>query len=376
MSKPMRQYETTATTLVLKPAMPQRYLISPNVDLMMIGGLSIFIFAFATLLLEHNQPSSTLAWTVYYLSFFFNFPHFLVSYHILYNDFGKNVLKEPKFIWAGIIVPILLGAGMMAGLFSGKPSVLGYMANAMYFFVGWHYVKQIFGGIVVTNALAKFFYNSTERYALKANLFSLWAISYISQNVGERSFALEGVPYYSLNLPQYLQTIAYWAIGITFCGVLATHIMKYIREGKAPTLPAIFCFTSIYIWFIPAMHHPMYFHLIPFFHSLQYILFVVAFRRNKVISSLGGELTSPEHRKEFFTRFHGYLAFAVVTGSTFLWFLPKWLDSYHLVQPGLFGPTVMMFVFTVFINVHHYFIDNVIWRGNNPEMRKHLFGAQ
>jgi len=28
----------------------------------------------------------------------------------------------------------------------------------------------------------------------------------------------------------------------------------------------------------------------------------------------------------------------------------------------------------VFVNVHHYFTDNVIWRSQNPETRRYLFG--
>ena len=28
-----------------------------------------------------------------------------------------------------------------------------------------------------------------------------------------------------------------------------------------------------------------------------------------------------------------------------------------------------------FINLHHYFIDSVTWRRENPETRRHLFGA-
>jgi hypothetical protein len=59
-----------------------------------------------------------------------------------------------------------------------------------------------------------------------------------------------------------------------------------------------------------------------------------------------------------------------------MWFLPKYLDSYQMINSTLFGPTLAMFAITVFINIHHYFIDNVIWRGSNPEMRKHLFGAK
>ena len=35
----------------------------------------------------------------------------------------------------------------------------------------------------------------------------------------------------------------------------------------------------------------------------------------------------------------------------------------------------LMFAFTIFLNLHHYFIDNAIWRGDNELLRKHLVQA-
>lgn len=33
----------------------------------------------------------------------------------------------------------------------------------------------------------------------------------------------------------------------------------------------------------------------------------------------------------------------------------------------------VLFAAWVFVNVHHYFIDSVIWRSDNPDARRHLF---
>jgi hypothetical protein len=35
---------------------------------------------------------------------------------------------------------------------------------------------------------------------------------------------------------------------------------------------------------------------------------------------------------------------------------------------------MFLFVFWICINVHHYFLDNVMWRRENPDTRKYLFG--
>ena len=51
--------------------------------------------------------------------------------------------------------------------------------------------------------------------------------------------------------------------------------------------------------------------------------------------------------------------------------LPNTLD----VTLGTFAAWNMFFFFTaamLFINVHHYFIDNVLWRFKDPEVRAYL----
>jgi hypothetical protein len=58
----------------------------------------------------------------------------------------------------------------------------------------------------------------------------------------------------------------------------------------------------------------------------------------------------------------GWLAFEMV---------PNTLDT----ALGTFGAWHMFFFFTaamLFINVHHYFIDNVLWRFKDPEVRAYL----
>lgn len=360
-------------------------LIMPGLDLLMIGGASILVLAIMHIMLNSGTPDGTLTWTVYNLSFIANFPHFLASYQLLYADHGRRIFKEFKFLWAAVLVPILMIALLLTGFLYPKlfnppganpvqPKLLGYLVNSMYFFVGWHYVKQIFGGVVVSNALAGFFYKPFERIAMKANLFSLWAISFLAPNVVYgNSFQQDGIPYTSLNLPPWMLKAAFWSVGITGVALLIVHVAKYIREGKIPTPKAIVCFASIYAWYLPVFSHPMYMHLIPFFHSMQYILFVYAFRRNKVEAHIENPNT-PDGRKKRVFGLWGWLCIPIVTGSVFMWFLPRWLDQKHLYDDmTMFGPTAFYFAFTWFINVHHYFIDNVIWRGDNEEIRQYLF---
>jgi magnesium-transporting ATPase (P-type) len=80
----------------------------------------------------------------------------------------------------------------------------------------------------------------------------------------------------------------------------------------------------------------------------------------------------------------GFAAFfltAVVLGAVLFGLAPSALDILNangFLPTGLsydsavFGTTLYLFFFTVFVNIHHYFIDNVIWKRDNPFVRRHL----
>src|SRR5690606_22897047 len=161
-------------------------------------------------------------------------------------------------------------------------SLLGHLTNSLFFFVGWHYVKQIFGGVVVSNALTGYDYDKITRHILKINLFSVWAVSFLSFQTSSRSLSSYGIPYHTYNLPEWTFKYAQTAFIFTAVALVVLHIQRYLKDKKVPCLAAVVCLLSIYVWYIPAFRNASFFYMIPFFHSLQYLLFAYAFRRNKV----------------------------------------------------------------------------------------------
>lgn len=350
-------------------------LISPGIDRWVVGGASILLLLVMSVALRRRGPDEAIFMFVFNLSFAVNFPHFLVSYQLLYSDFGHKIFREARYFWAAVVVPLLLLGVLGAGLMAESPMLWGHLANAMYFFVGWHYIKQIYGGITVANALEKFHYNGLERLALKTNLIALWAVAYIRANLGDESQERSGILYHSPDLPEWTHTVAYGALVVSGVSVLYVNLAKYVREGRVPSGTAIICFLSIYAWYLPLFRHPMFKHTIPLFHSVQYLLFVYAFRRNKVDAHIEHPQT-PEGRKKRLLGLYGYLLVPVITGAFLMYFLPQFLDEASGPHRGVFGATPFYFAFLVFINIHHYFIDSVIWRGSNEEMRAYLFSPR
>ena len=117
---------------------------------------------------------------------------------------------------------------------------------------------------------------------------------------------------------------------------------------------------------------------IPAFHSLQYLLFSWRYQLNKVSSEAG-----PGHAGaggDDIAPGAGALREVRWLGSVLGWIgftgLPLLFHASLSPDPALFGPAVFVFIFVMWINIHHYFIDNVIWRRDNEDVRKYLFAPR
>ncbi len=437
------------------------FLLSPAADVLFAGGFSLLTFLVLTFFVARDANIYTWAWAVYYAAFVINYPHFMASYKIMYDDVRPGFFAyrtHPIFtlrLWgAGVVVPLMLGAVFFYALKHEEVHLLSYLVSTMYVLVGWHYIKQIYGCVIVLSAAKSIRYSTIERLLILIPLYLLWGISFVSSHAYEMVSTYQGIPYAQMGIPHAFLIGGYWLFGCSTLVLIGVLGRRYLRTREYPPLSAIAAFCSIVVWYIPAIYHPFYFYIIPLFHSLQYLLFVAAYERNKV-SSHDEEGVPTVHR-----RVHTYLTVvptllfigvpSVVIGMTlwahagasmeylfgvvierfiqqgtvagygallllvvlecgislarwgnknpYGWYLhtlvttivlgiasfsmfPVLFDtlSQYAVLPGwfsypntVFGSTVYLFFFTVAINIHHYFIDTVIWKGDNPYVRKHL----
>ncbi|MES2854809.1 MAG: hypothetical protein V4692_03045, partial [Bdellovibrionota bacterium] len=361
--------------VVVESAPVQPAMISPVIDNLMIGGASLIAFVFFWLFVDKSTSTTAIAWIGFYLSFVVNWPHFMASYQLLYSDYKHLILKKRSFFWAAVVSPILIIAVITAGVLSKNVEVFSLMIQGMYLTVGWHYVKQIYGIAIVSSAVQKRYFDKYEKVFILLNLYSVWAMSWVHANVGLEKRDVDGVSYYGLGLPAEALTIAYAMTALTLVLAIGVMVRKYIRTGQKPTLPSLIAFAAIYCWYIPTIYHPVFFYMIPFFHSLQYMLFIVTLKKNKAKSESLEFGDGPTQRLSFLKSFAGFFAIAGVTGWLSFEYIPKTLDVSMPFDAMVFGPTLWFFAFNIFINLHHYFIDNVIWRGDNEILRTHLVQA-
>ena len=350
------------------------FLLSPSLDVLLIGGLSILAFAVAYLCVDKQSSTTQISWAAFYLAFAVNNPHFMASYILLYKDKRRELFTNWKFTWAAFVAPALILGYMGVCIAVASPRFLGYAVNFMYFTVGWHYIKQIYGTVVVTNARRGYYFTPNEGRFLKANLYPVWMLSFLNGNLAIRDLLQYGVGYKTFAVPSWLLTVDYVLVAVSLVAVVSVLFRKWIQTGKRPGWAAIASVAAIYVWYLPAAYHPHFWYLIPFFHSLQYLLFVGTMKKNQFTAEAEeASADAAARRAAFAKRFFGFAALVVVLGAlTFEW-IPDALDAVIPYDHSLFGPTLFMFLFITFINIHHYFIDNVIWRRDNPALKKHLF---
>ncbi len=365
-----------ARPAIFSQALPTRNaLISPLADALMIGGASILTFLLYWLFVEKTGSVLAVSATAAALAFGVNSPHFMASYQLMYGDYRHMITQKKSFFWAAVISPIFLIATLAVAFSFRSHAMLSFLIQGMFLSVGWHYVKQTFGTAIVTSAAQKRFFGKWERSAILLNLYAVWAMSWISSNTEGLKNDMDGVAYFSLHIPAQALTWSYWVTGLTLFFAVATVVRNWIETGVWPSLAAFVSFTSIYIWFLPVLAHPGFLYLIPFFHSLQYLLFVGTLKWNQS-RKIASSAATPRHARAAFIRhFVGFFGLAAVLGVLAFTVVPEWLDSNMTLQDLAMGPTMWMFAFGWFINLHQYFIDNVIWRGDNEVVREHLVVA-
>ena len=338
-----------------------------------------------------DQHFKNLTITTASLSLLVNYPHFLISYKLAYTR-GRSFISTHW--WQLIAVPILMivtfawafarydvpvsqlplvslvqraisGLGGNANVFSGPrlgDLLFAIAFNVMLFTVGWHYTKQVFGCMMVYAYFDKYPLSKTQRTITKYALLSIWWLNFAYGNVKGVQNNFSQFKYYSFDLPDILVPITE-AIVVIGIALVAYEVFwkNYKERGRAPGVNMVVPFVALYVWWLPiTRQYEFYFLLTPFFHSLQYLAFVYKMEDTRIRG-----LEHPEVRGTL-------LAFSIVVAGWLAFeFVPNEIDT----ALGTFNSWQMFFFFTaamLFINIHHYFIDNVLWRFKDPEIQKYL----
>jgi hypothetical protein len=365
-----------------------RYLFGPTIDFLCLGGGSLILLP-VLLVLPLDPFHASIGQALLYASFLVNYPHFANSYQLFYRRYHRKAFScdldatlRARYVFAGIIVPLALSLFFVGSVMSGNALMLGFAANLMALLVGWHYVKQGYGILMVDAAKKRRFFQETEKRIFRVNGYVVWLLAWL---VGNRAFSQQemlNLHYYTFETPVVvLVAVSGLAVATGTMTVISLMRCWWSNGGSLPYNGIFAYVASLYFWFLFMRMgiDPVWLMVVPALHSLQYLLIVWRYQ-------IGYEKDRPGGNESLFSfvsvKFAGkkyqlnlamFILLGVIIGAVGFWVMPTLLKVVVPYDTETFGPSMFMFIFFIFINVHHFFMDNVMWRRDNPDVRKYLF---
>lgn len=313
----------------------------------------------------------------FHAAFLINDPHFSVTYLLFYRNarnraFGDvfNRAQRARYWVAGAVVPCALAGWAVWAIACDSAASLGLMMQLMFFLVGWHYVKQGFGILTVISARHGFRFRPRERRLLLAHCFAAWFYARANPADPGTEYLEKGVLFRSLPHPPGLEAITLALLVMSCLGLAWALGSMWRREKRLPPLAALTGFlVTIWLWVVYSSIDPLLVYLIPALHSLQYLYFVWLSQRNRALAEEG----PPHFGRSVSVRLSILGASAVGLAWVFFHGAPSFLDEvlFPEAREGAspMGATPFLAAIVTLVNIHHYFMDAVIWRRENPDSR-------
>ena len=350
-------------------------------EFLLVGGLTPLLFPVSWALRKGfglDASEFAVGFLMFHAAFVINDPHFTVTYCLFYRDFASRALgtafspwQRARYLAAGVVAPLALAGWAIAALATKSAALLGLFIQLMFLIVGWHYVKQGFGAMIVLSARLGVRFDRSERLALLAHCFAGWAYAWANPADPGTEVEEKGVVYTTIVHPAWLDRWTHAVFLATAVVLLVVLVRKWRREGSLPVLtPLCAMLCSIWSWSIYSSIDPLVVYVIPALHSVQYLYFVWLMRGNEAREREGPPWFETSARVRL-----GILA-ASALGLGWLLFhgLPSALDDWFVprrarIAPGMLGATPCFAAIYTFVNLHHFVMDAVIWRRENPETR-------
>lgn len=357
------------------------------VEFLLVGGATLFLFPLAWLLRKAvglDAAELAVGFLTLYGAWVINDPHFSVTYLLFYKDVKRRALgaelplaQRARYVVAGFVVPaaLLTWAAVALGLRSAQ--TLGWMVQLMFLLVGWHYAKQGFGVLAVLSARRGARVTARERAALLFHCYAGWAYAWASPAAAAGEFEEKGVVYWAPAHPRWLEIATGLVFAVSTVALVAVLAWKWRRERRTlPFAPLAGLLITVWSWTIYSSVDPLLRYVIPALHSIQYLYFVWLMKRNEAKASEG----PPDFGRPVAVRLGFLAAGALALGFLLFHGAPGYLDGIFGARHGhggaplggpadALGETPFFAAFFVVVNIHHYFMDHVIWRRENPDTR-------
>ncbi len=370
---------TTVAQPLAVPASRARVRSAVVAEFLLVGGATPVLFVLSWWLrrvVGLDAADLAFGFTFFYAAHLVNDPHFSVTYLLFYGD-ARARLRDPatpplqraRYVVAGLVVPVALVGWAASALAARSAHSLGLLIQTMFLLVGWHYVKQGFGVMTVLAARRGVRFSQRERLAILAHCYAGWAYAWASPFDPGREVEEKGVVYTSVAHPPGLERLTHVLFLASAVVLVVVLVAKWRRERRLPIVtPLLALVCSVWVWSVYSSADPLVVYAIPALHSLQYLYFVWLLKGTEAREREG----PPWFEKAAGTRL-GLLAVAALgLGWVLFHGAPSALDDFLVPRRWRttdMGPTPYFAALFAIVNIHHYFMDTVIWRRDNPKTR-------
>ena len=332
-----------------------RYFVNAPIDAMLIGGASVALYTVFRLRpqLASSPSVASLAAALVWIC---NYPHFAATNYRLYH----SKASRSQYPLTSFVTPVVMLIAV-AGCYLSPNNVAPLFIKLYLLWSPYHFSGQTLGITMVYARRTGFVIDGWLRRSLTAFIFLTFLVQNAWAEVGRHVNPFYGIDYPTLGVPVWLPQMLTKLMWLALAATIAQLMWKIANDGpRIPLIVLLPAFTQ-YIWFV-ATPAGQFSYMVPFFHSLQYLLIAWSVQLKE---GLAARKCEPSVRYVW-SESTRWMSINIAVGFALFWGLPH-LGS-HFGKSLAFSTAVMLAA----IQVHHFFVDGVIWRLRNPAVRSPL----
>jgi len=342
----------------VKPRAPERpaspYFANAAVDWTMAGGASLVLFALFRWFRLKIDLSASSDLSLSSVPFMVSGAHFAATNYRLY----RSRLTMSQYPLTAGVIPLVILAGVLGSL--RWPQTIAPSFIKLYLLWSpFHYSGQTRGLSLIYARRAGFDPGPRAWTALTGFIYGSFVASVASADARTDRPDFLGLSYPSLGVSPRLAALAagaMWACGIVFVVLV---VRWCVRERRLPPAVALLPAAAQCVWFMFSAPVAAFVVLIPFFHGLQYLLPTWKMQMQERLAEDGRAPSRARLARE--TAVWGA---GILVGYWALFRALPWLIGSLAGAPALLALAVTL----AGVNIHHFFVDGVIWKLRRPRV--------
>jgi hypothetical protein len=350
---------TTVDAVSVRPIERQN-LVGRHADGWLTGWLAVVLWLVSRIASSAHHPFGSWGLPLFWPATVLMAMHFGMTYRLAYADAGAAMRRRP---FALVIAPAILAAvliGVVATALAGGRRITTDATQAaitsVFLLTTWHYIKQVYGIARIGARYRGISLSAREVTVLRYGLYPLWGLGVARLLVGRGSrFAgfhvgIDLLPGGVITTMRFLAAGSAIVIGVAV-------VSASRRAGVAPPALIVAPYLAAFLWIAWPTD---YFGTVVGLGALHGLQYLACCRRAE--TSLGLGRLTPRTALRWLELFGG----AACGGLLATAWAPQLLNRVMNIDDA---PLLFSAVFFVFLNLHHYLIDAVIWRSTGDLVR-------